>query len=226
MYILFDYRNRSSKSKRPDMQVYVPRARRQVADSPPEVTAQNTPPPPKSSKIRNSSPSVVTPRKKSASKSTNNKNLSNKALCSQSCDSDTSSCDFLDDNSSFTEEEKQVVNTQLASANDNDDKDNIRDELCKKDKAEESPAENSLDAGVSVFKNHDKIETADQASVAVLTNESATIVAPKFVPQDLSGEEDSWDTLFDDSGECLDPSLMNEVRVFPCKSELSLLYNG
>lgn len=194
------------------MQVYVPRGRRQVADSPPEVATQNTPPPPKSSKIRNSSPSVVTPRKKSASKSTNNK--SNKALCAQSlsCDSDTSSCDLLDDNSPFTEEEKQVAQTLQASVADNKDKDIVQNKLCKEDESEESPALNSLDSS-PVFKDRDSVETADQASVLVPIIKRAPVIAPKFVPQDLSGEEDSWDALFDDSGECLDPSLMNEVRV-------------
>jgi hypothetical protein len=158
------------------MQVYVPRARRQVADSPPEVAAQNTPP--KSSKIRNSSPSVVTPRKKSASKSANNKS---KALCAQSlsCDSDTSSCDLLDDTTEDVAE-KDIVQSKETS-------------------------------GLH--------ETA-----SVPTPESACVSAPKFVPQDLSGEEDSWDALYDDSGECLDPSLVNEVRVCTrCKSQLSLL---
>lgn len=209
--LLIDCRNRLSKSKRPDLQVYVPRARRQVAESPPEVAAQTTPPPPKSSKIRNSSPSVVTPRKKSASKSTNNKTSKTLSTQSQSCDSDTSSCDLLDDNSPFTEEEQQVANTQQASAVDN--KDIIHNKLCKEDKSDESPSNNNLNAG-SVFNEQDSIEPEDQAPKPVPTNnESTSVSAPKFVPQDLSAEEDSWDAMFDDSGECLDPSLMNEVRV-------------
>lgn len=32
-------------------------------------------------------------------------------------------------------------------------------------------------------------------------------------PQDEQEEEESWDTLFNDDGECLDPHLMEEVRV-------------
>lgn len=36
-------------------------------------------------------------------------------------------------------------------------------------------------------------------------------------PQEENGEEDSWDTLFNDDGDCLDPHLLEEVRAW-CSS--------
>ncbi|XP_059474482.1 coiled-coil domain-containing protein R3HCC1L, partial [Neocloeon triangulifer] len=203
--------SRLSKSKRPDLQVYVPRARRQAADSPPECAAQTTPSPPKASKIRNASPNVVTPRKKSATK-TNNKGLGSK---SQSCDSDTSSCDLLEDNSSFIEEEKAVapVTAILKEPTVCKDKPEVTNETVKG--VEKSEEECVVFKG-DVSSESDVVEESEETETIAVPRateliQSATPSLPKFVPQDLGAEGDSWDAMFDDNGDCLDPKIMDEL---------------
>lgn len=51
--------------------------------------------------------------------------------------------------------------------------------------------------------------TSDSSSLAV----EATAQLEAASPPEEQGAEESWDTLFDDDGDCLDPHLLEEVRV-------------
>lgn len=55
-----------------------------------------------------------------------------------------------------------------------------------------------------------EVEVNGQSSANVVGGDAAQ--QEEKAPQEEKGEEESWDTLFNDDGDCLDPHLLEEVR--------------
>jgi len=114
----------------------------------------------------------------------------------------------------LVEEEKNVTKPDDVQASSKDTVDANFDSCCaldqSKDKKDEPSTEHPTSASVV-----DEQEFAGSVAAVVepvtLQSEAVAAAAPKFVPQNLSADEDSWDAMFDDSGECLDPTLLTEV---------------
>ncbi|XP_065344660.1 coiled-coil domain-containing protein R3HCC1L, partial [Cloeon dipterum] len=189
--------SRASKAKRPDRQMYVPRARRQETNSPPE-NAESTPSPPQLVKSpRQTSPTVVTPRKKSAIK--NNKPLS---LCSsKSGDSDASSCDLTEEQACdvVAKEEKTVPVEVVVQVS--------------------VPVENVVQVSEEPKDLPVECNQADEVRCASEKLVEKEEVMPKFVPE--SCEEDSWESKFDETGDCLDPKALDDLTKTVGKVEIS-----
>ena len=65
-------------------------------------------------------------------------------------------------------------------------------------------------SGNSVKQSDDNMDKLDDESQGDCTAENVTLNISQSKEEDL--DEDSWDTMFDDDGECLDPGAMEEVH--------------
>lgn len=100
---------------------------------------------------------------------------------------------------------------------------NVKNRKDKAAAAAAAAAGGAGEKGGGDVKEEEPQEADAQVNSDVLDEPTPQLQAPS--PPEEQGAEESWDTLFDDDGDCLDPHLLEEVRVGPRSKSMKAEWN-